>query len=262
MREEYPHGQFSWADLASPDPESAAAFYGSLFEWERAEERDSDGHLIYTMFSIDGEKVAGVGGRPDFMADMPHVWNTYINVDNLDAVMDLVEPNGGHVILPATDISDTGRLAFIADPTGAPIGLWEPGTHRGAGTFDGYNIVAWHELATRDPQVAITFFIALFPWHINKTPVDSMDYWTISIKDQAGEASNHGGILAMDEHWPADVPGHWMVYFRVPDTDAIASRVQELGGTVSIAPFDSESGRIAIANDPQGYAFSVIGPTN
>ena len=33
-RTSYPHGTFSWVDLATTDPEGAKAFYGRLFGWE------------------------------------------------------------------------------------------------------------------------------------------------------------------------------------------------------------------------------------
>jgi len=70
----------------------------------------------------------------------------------------------------------------------------------------------------------------------------------------------NGGIIKMDESWPAEIPAHWMVYFRVADTDAAAARITELGGTVSVQPFQTPAGKIAVINDPQGGTFSIIDP--
>ena len=39
---------------------------------------------------------------------------------------------GGQVLMPATDIGDAGRMAFVADPTGAAVGLWQANQHIGA----------------------------------------------------------------------------------------------------------------------------------
>ena len=64
--------------------------------------------------------------------------------------------------------------------------------------------------------------------------------------------------------WPADLPPHWMVYFAVEDTDATASRCEELGGRVPQTPFDTPQGRAAVLTDPEGAVFSIIalvGPT-
>jgi len=55
-----------------------------------------------------------------------------------------------------------------------------------------------------------------------------------------------------------DLPSHWMVYFAVDDTDATAARVTELGGVVSVPPFDAPVGKMAVVNDPDGNAFSII----
>ena len=39
---------------------------------------------------------------------------------------------GGNVIAEAFDVMDVGRMAVIADPTGAALCLWEPRQHIGA----------------------------------------------------------------------------------------------------------------------------------
>ncbi len=67
-----------------------------------------------------------------------------------------------------------------------------------------------------------------------------------------------GGIMPMlGDEW-GDLPSHWMVYFAVDDTDATAARIVELGGSVSVEPFDMGVGRMAVCNDPDGNAFSII----
>ena len=39
-----------------------------------------------------------------------------------------------------------------------------------------------------------------------------------------------GGLLTMDENFPAGIPPHWMPFFAVDDVDAAITRTQELGG--------------------------------
>lgn len=63
----------------------------------------------------------------------------------------------------------------------------------------------------------------------------------------------------MNDVWPAEIPQHWMHYFAVSDTDAAAAKAAELGGSVSVPPFDlPHVGRIAVLGDPHGAYFSVI----
>ncbi|MCK7470951.1 MAG: hypothetical protein MZU95_09300 [Desulfomicrobium escambiense] len=38
-----------------------------------------------------------------------------------------------------------GRLAMVADPSGAVLGLWQPLDHRGADVFDRSGSMVWNE---------------------------------------------------------------------------------------------------------------------
>ncbi|HSK98257.1 MAG TPA: VOC family protein, partial [Euzebyales bacterium] len=49
----------------------------------------------------------------------------------------------------------------------------------------------------------------------------------------------------------------WHLTFAVDDTDAVAARAVELGGTVLSEPVDAGVVRMATLRDPQGLAFTV-----
>jgi predicted enzyme related to lactoylglutathione lyase len=50
-----------------------------------------------------------------------------------------------------------------------------------------------------------------------------------------------------------------MVYFAVADTDRTTARAADLGGTVSVEPFDLYNvGRVAVLTDPEGASFSLL----
>ena len=76
-----------------------------------------------------------------------------------------------------------------------------------------------------------------------------------------GSDTKLAGMVQMNEQWPEEIPAHWMAYFAVVDADAAARKVAELGGTVSVEPFDlPDVGRIAVVNDLEGAVFSVMAP--
>jgi len=52
----------------------------------------------------------------------PH-WFNYIEVDDVDHRVALVAENGGKVLRPAFNVPNVGRIAIIADATGAAVGL-------------------------------------------------------------------------------------------------------------------------------------------
>jgi uncharacterized protein len=54
------------------------------------------------------------------------------------------------------------------------------------------------------------------------------------------------------------IPPHWLVYVAVDNTDAVGSRVGELGGKVLAPAFDvMDFGRMAVIADPAGAVFAA-----
>lgn len=262
----YPHGLFSWTDISLPDPVAGATFYRELFGWDAEEQHDDHGNHIYTMFRLEGRDVAGMGPLPPEMQgqDIPPMWLSYISVDDLEDAISTVESNGGSLMMPAMDVMTAGRMALVADPAGAVVALWQAGDHVGSGVFGEHGTLTWNELMTRDPKAAMDFWGSTFGWGFEEFD-GPMDYWTATLDGKAADApyakdKYNGGIMPMDESFPAEIPSHWMVYFHVDDTDAVTAKLTELGGTVSVPAFDSPAGRIAVLADPQGGTFSVISP--
>jgi len=259
----YPHGLISWTDISLPDPEKGKAFYTQLFGWRAKDQFDHDGNYIYTMFSIDGKSTAGMGPMPPEMQEtgFPPMWQTYIAVDDVDDAVAKVTEHGGSVVMPTMQIFDSGRMAVVAEPGGAVASFWEAAGHVGSEVFNQPGAMTWNELNTRDSQASRDFWGAVLGWTF--TPMEGMDYYVIMCpgdhEARAGDGAN-GGVLQMDENWPAEIPPHWMVYFWVSDTDATIEKLQELGGTVSVPPFDTGAGRVAVVGDDQGGTFSIIAP--
>ena len=251
----YEPGTPSWADVTSPDPGAGRAFYGALFGWtgEPAVEPEARG---YTVMMMGDAAVAGLA--PTF-GEMPAVWSTYVTVADADAALEAASAAGGKVLMGAMDVLNVGRMAVIADPTGAALSLWQPRDHIGAEVRMEPNALCWVELNTRDPDAAVSFYGELFGWTAQQVggPVTEGGPGFDYIMLQLGEVPV-GGIITMDENWPAEVPPHWMVYFAVEDCDAAAAQVTELGGDVCVPPTDIPPGRFSVVNDPGGAVFTII----
>lgn len=260
----YPHGLMSWTDISLPDPEAGKSFYTQLFGWDAEDQFDPAGNYLYTMFRQDGADVAGMGALPPEMqrAGIPPMWQTYISVDNVDDAVETITSNGGAVVMPTMEVMTSGRMAIVADPEGAVVSLWEAGDHIGAGAFDGEGQLCWNELNVRDSEAARDFWGKTMGWTFSRHGDDRMEYWVIEL-DKSGvpnvaEDNLNGGILTMDENFPEDLPAHWMVYFRVADTDAACAVITDLGGSVPVPPFDTPAGRMAVINDDQGGTFMLL----
>jgi hypothetical protein len=267
----YPDGLFSWTDISLPDPAGGSKFYADLYGWHGEDQHDPDGNYIYTMFSKDGKGVAGLGPQPPGMAEsgIPPMWISYVAVDDLDATIDKWTAAGGTVMMPAMDVMDAGRMAFVIDPLGAVLALWQAGAHAGAEAFTEHGTMTWNELATRDSEAARSFYAAALGWEFEELQADApveMEYWMVVLDSKVSgqpyrDDKYNGGVITMNENWPEDVPSHWMVYFQVDDTDESVARLESLGGKVSVPAFDSSAGRIAVVGDPQGGTFSIIAPS-
>jgi predicted enzyme related to lactoylglutathione lyase len=258
-RDSYEHGTPSWADHSSSDPESAARFYSELFGWELENVMPPESGQHYFMARVRGRDVAAVSGQ---MNPGPPVWTTYVTVDDADATAAKVSGAGGKVYAEPFDVFDSGRMAVLADNSGAPFSIWQAGQHTGAGLVNEPGAMCWNELMTRDPEGARRFYGEVFGWRTSAMPFEGGEYtlWHLAGEGEPEPRSDGvGGMISMvGEQWPTDLPPQWRVYFAVEDTDATVSRAEELGGHVRVPPFDASVGRMAALGDAAGAAFSVI----
>jgi len=251
---EFDHGQFCRVDLNARDPDAARAFYSGLFGWAGEFAGRAGEAAAYERFFLDGLLVAGMGRMSDEMREggSTSTWVSYIRVDDADAVVEAAEALGAKVQVPATTISEAGRIAFIEDPTGASVAFWEAGLEPGAETTKLPGTFCWNELATPDLEGAQAFFAELLGWTGYVNPHSPAPYRII---ENAGRSN--GGILQMTEEW-GDAPAHWIVYFAVADAEDAAERVRALGGAVHHGPFDTAAGKLVVCRDSQGAMFHLL----
>jgi predicted enzyme related to lactoylglutathione lyase len=244
----YEHGVPCWVDLGSPDIQKAADFYSALFGWECPEGTEETG--FYRVATLKGRPVAGLGPQQN---PGPPVWASYVAVDDTDATVAKATENGGTVIVPAMDVMTLGRMAYIADPQGAVIGMWQAMDFPGAGIVNEPGSWGWNELLTTDTEAAKAFYGAVFGWgeRTNGEPPMVYTEWQVG-------GRSVGGMMQKPPMLPAEVPPYWGVYFTVTDTDATVERVASLGGSTMTGPMDIEPGRMAVVADPDGAVFNVI----
>lgn len=252
---EYVPGTPCWVDLGTTDLEGAKEFYGGLFGWtpQVADDPEAGG---YTLFLLNGEQVAGA--MTTMSPEQPVAWTTYVAVADADATLAKAEKAGAQTLMPAMDVTDVGRMAMFADPTGAVLGLWQPRTMKGAGLVNEPGTMTWDELNTRDAARAKAFYTETFGWGANTISMgDGMEYTELQV-----DGRTVAGLMEMDdEHFPKETPPHWAVYFGVDDCDAAVGKVGLLGGTVVVPPTPIPPGRFAVCQDPQGGFFSLFEST-
>lgn len=250
----YPEGIFCWVDLATGDAEAAKAFYAPLFGWETEDAPAGEG-MTYVMCRLDGEDVCALYEMSAGMREQgtpPH-WASYLNVPDIDATLERAVDLGATAPGPAIDVMDVGRMAFVQDPTGARVNLWQPGRHIGATLVNCPGAWCWNELATRNTETAAAFYADLLGW-TSEVSEGANGPYTSFRKD----GRLVGGMLQITPEW-GQIPPNWGVYFAVEDCADAVERATGLGAS-SILPEMAVPGigRLAVLADPQGAAFSVI----
>ncbi len=251
-RTSYAQGTPNWVDLQTSDQDAAKAFYSGLLGWTYDDQPTPQGP-VYSMAMLGGHPVAAIAPQsPELAAaGAPPMWNTYLAVDSVDDAVTKVEAAGGKVAMAPFDVMDAGRMAFVLDPAGAGVALWQANQHIGAMLVNEPGTVIWIELITTDPGV-VSFYAAVLGLTTSTMDMGAGAYTLFEVDGQMV-----GGTIA--PQMPG-VPNHWHVYFAVADANATVAKVAELGGAVVAEPFDTPVGRMAVISDPQGAVFSIMQP--
>lgn len=116
------HGAFSWCELVTTDPETAAGYYAKLFGWQY-HSFDING-APYRVITLNGFGVGGIRapmpGEPDETR-----WLTFVSVENIDAIASGIAAAGGTVMVPVTELPGIGKMAGMIDPVGGQTYAFE-----------------------------------------------------------------------------------------------------------------------------------------
>jgi predicted enzyme related to lactoylglutathione lyase len=115
-------GSVAWDELHSKDFEASKGFYAEVFGWQLEPTSDTD-DFRYVTGQIGGEPVAGMMDSQRFLPpEVPSMWTVYFSVADIDAACEKATAGGGRVLRPPED-TPFGRIAELADPTGAMFKL-------------------------------------------------------------------------------------------------------------------------------------------
>jgi predicted enzyme related to lactoylglutathione lyase len=248
----YHPGKFVWQDLVTRDPAAARRFYGALLDWT-FQDTTRNGKP-YAVAHVGGEPVAGIVAHPDPTED-PALWLSYLSVPNVDQAVEQVTAAGGRILYEPRDLVDIARVAVVADPQGAALGLVRlrdgdpddgPSPERGH--------VFWMEYVAGDASAALEFYSRLFGYETALQESKSGIEYHVLRRDGRTRA----GLFQIPEDADENVDPNWLPYVLVDDPGALAKRVESLGGTVILAPApDVRGGTLAIVADPTGGALAL-----
>ena len=113
-------GALTWNELATRDPDTAAAFYAEALGWTA---RRSEVPMEYWEFLVGDRSVGGMMRMTEqWPPDAPPHWVVYFAVSDCDATTTRAEVLGGKIAVPPMDIP-VGRFAFLTDPQGGAFAV-------------------------------------------------------------------------------------------------------------------------------------------
>jgi len=247
-RAQYIAGTPSWIDLTAIDLEPTKAFYGAVFGWDFETAPEEFG--FYTTCRKDGHAVAAIMPRQPGTDDA-QMWNTYLDTKDIDATIQTARDAGATVVFGPMDVPEQGRVAYLIDPTGARVALWQAGGFAGAELVNEPDSLSWNELHTPDGAAADDFYKKLFAYELEQIP-GGINYTLLKVD----------GNMVAGRFESESEPAHWLVYFSVADADESGRRVTEHGGKVIREVEDTPFGRMGTFADPTGaqFALNVLPP--
>ena len=107
-------------DVGCSNSEESRQFYQSVFDWS------AEAYGPYS-FKFDTGSSRGIPGYTTALGHEPHRYVMfYVEVDDIASKSELVEQQGGEIVIPETPVPGSGAFAWCKDPAGNLFGLWKP----------------------------------------------------------------------------------------------------------------------------------------
>ena len=118
-------GALAWAELLTPEPQSAVGFFQQLFGHDVTEYPQDDGGK-YSTLMVNGVEVAGIAAVPaDAEGTLKPGWQVYFGVSSVAAAVAAAEAAGGTVLIAPDEAEEAGTIATLEDPQGGVFSVLE-----------------------------------------------------------------------------------------------------------------------------------------
>ncbi|MEU1486451.1 VOC family protein [Streptomyces sp. NPDC005752] len=113
-------GTLGWAELRTPDPKGALAFYPAVLGWTV----NATGH--FTHWGVGGTDFGGMKEHTGEPTRTPPHWLPYFTVADTEATAATALASGGTPLAPPRQVPGGPWVATLRDPQGADFGIRTP----------------------------------------------------------------------------------------------------------------------------------------
>lgn len=246
-------GKVVWADLVTPDLESAKRFYGGLFGWTFQDATVGDKKFVVAL--LQDRPVAGILQRslPTAEPKRP-AWLTFIAVRDTGEADRIAVAHGGKVLSPPRDYPERGRQAILADPQGAVFAVLQSGSGDPPDLLTPVGGWIWSSLITTEPDAGAAFYQAIFGYEVFELPSDDgRQHLLLASDGYARATANSPPLTAPNLH------SHWVNFVRVVSASEASKKAVALGGRILVQPHPDRHGEmVAVVADPSGAPFGLL----
>ncbi|MBN9793506.1 MULTISPECIES: VOC family protein [unclassified Pseudonocardia] len=118
-----PIGTVAHIAINSDDTDASRAFYGAVLGWRFEPWGPPEFFRVHTDRGRDPGPFAALQHRRVFDGGVAAPVEITVAVDDVAAGLAAAVSAGGRVLMEPTTIAGVGELAFVADPSGVPVGL-------------------------------------------------------------------------------------------------------------------------------------------
>lgn len=115
-------------EIPVKDMAKAKKFYGGIFNWQLNELPEANYTLVNTV-AVDENQMpkesGAINGGLTMQSDDIKSTVVVIDVPNVDEYVKKVESAGGKLVKPKVKVFEMGYVAYVKDPDGNVIGIWE-----------------------------------------------------------------------------------------------------------------------------------------
>jgi predicted enzyme related to lactoylglutathione lyase len=236
-----PEGAICWVEHVSTDHPAAVSFYAGVLGLDAVDAASS-----FVFLRRGGLDIMAAYSMPGTRSWLPY----FASADAGEAV-ERVRAGGGTVHRESTAVGDAGWSAWVADPEGTMLGIWQAGAHRGFLASGIAGSVCRVDLHTRRPEVVERFLGEAFGLERQAGASEG----PIAL---AAPGASPVHLVAMDERWANASPA-WVVYFGVPNVPQAVRAASDAGARVLLGARSAPGiGEFAVLADPLSVTFGLV----
>ncbi len=249
-------GRVVWRDLITTTPAESRRFYGELFGWTfhaPGVALGFGGDESYMLIRHEGRLIGGMlDGNTLEAEEEVSQWITVISVDDIAAAVSTARQQGGEILTEPTYLPSRGTLAVLRDHEGALFAMIETRDGDPEQFSPEFGDFLWDEVWSGNVTESAEFYQSVVGYSAASPDAAGLEY-EYRVMSSAGEP--RAGIMRnpFKELQPV-----WINYLRVADPEAVASKVEALGGQVIVPAQPRDiGGSVALVAGPSGAGIAL-----